>query len=645
LFVITVCAWAIATLFSGCPQSDAEIGPIEKQPEQPGEENVREGTGEHPQEFPTPGAGCPSFYLPNAELAISQENESGAAFELLDSTYSENDLFKFGNSVATITLTGLCVDYQTPRVSLFIDEEVFHVEDGDPVGSTSSVTIDVPLPAHLWSEGEHTLNVLVDLPNDDPISITRDIRVLLNVASLAYDPYGRLWVGTFEFGLLVYSLGADPMDPSDDEAFSIPLRNPSVDYSQEVQLETFVRDSNSALAVAWDPSLEGVWVGTFIDGLFYVAPAETGLGGTLKVRYRIPGCGESIGYPCGEDRFIGDGGVGGQVLQKALANTITAIVPDGGTGLWLGTLEGLVHFDHAGTPLEPTDDSWTVFASEGVYDPNISRLAMDSAGRVWIASFDLADENDDSDSLVVLDPGGTPWYKGDDQWGHFPWLEDMMPNKLYTVAIDPQGLVWVGTTDGLFAVDHGGTPFNPADDQWSHRDANSGLPDNDIGVVVPRADGSLWVGGFDVCEQGTGGGLSLLDLGGSAFGPCSDALSTIDLPADELRQMGAMSPQMDCFPVTYTTDDGLIDADVASLVELPGGQVVIGTFNLLSASAIATTIMEHAPSDLDECVVERTPDPEFDPPTPSTTVGNDGLSVIDQAGTPSDKSDDIIVNL
>ena len=105
-----------------------------------------------------------------------------------------------------------------------------------------------------------------------------------------------------------------------------------------------------------------------------------------------------------------------------------------------------------------------------------------------------------------------------------------------------------------------------------------------------------------------------------------------------------MSPRLDCLQVTYTTDDGLIDADVASLVELPSGEVVIGTFNLLAAPALTATIMEHAPSDLDDCGVGQAADLGV-VTSPSTSVGSDGLSVIDQAGTPADKSDDTIVNL
>ncbi len=494
----------------------------------------------------------------------------------------------------------------------------------------------------------------VKMSDGATLSVEQDFKVLLNVTALTRSPENQLWVGTFEYGLLKYDLGQDQLNPSDDSVEQIDVVPDAIPGSSSTFEASMGLDSNSTLSLLWDESANGLWVGTFFTGFYFVAENSSGKD-TITRRYMPPGCDEIPGFPCSKDRFQGEGGTLDDYFERGLAGTITSMVSDGGTGVWIGTMAGLYHFDHGGTMGVAWDDVWTFFPAEGQYDPNIARLTVDQQGRLWIASFDLIDEVDDDDALVVLDHGSTPWYLADDQWGKFPALTDAMPKKLYTVMVDYQDLVWVGTTDGLFVLDHNGTPLDPADDKWAHRSQESGLPDNDIAVVVSRMDGRLWVGGIDVCEEGDGGGLAILELGGAELGGCAPAKApAVDADTlSEIRRMGAMAPEYDCLATTYSEADGLLDADVTSVIELSPQRVLVGTFNLIGAASIAATIAMNTETDIESC---GEADPAFAGEgttgwtgnwntTVSLSSGNDGLAVIDTGDDPFSKADDTLVNL
>ena len=560
-------------------------------------------------------SGAVTHSTPVITARFSEDLIRGTAFKWLDGAYSSADLYKFGRGRVNVRVCGL--DPSDPLVSLAVTvdgKEAVPLEH-DPSELAGCEDRQFDLGISSLPEGTHVVDISATCAKASAAYRQETFRSLLNVTALTHVLGDTLFVGTFEYGLLTYALGADRLDPADDTATPLALRGPLHDFGA-TEGWGFPGDGNSVLALYWDQEAEGLWVGSLLDGLFFVRPAPDLSGSpVLSARFTLPLCGGDT-YPCGEDRMPGDSGQTGLDLWTRIGNSITAIQGDGGTGVWLGTFEGLVHFDHGGTVAFPQDDIWTVFPSAGLYDANISRIAVDPAGRIWIASFDLADDEGDADMLAVLDPHGTPWYKADDEWGTFPDLAGVLSNKIYTLAIDAQGLVWIGTSEGLFVLDHAGTPMDPSDDQWTQRGMNDGLPDNDIALVVPRSDGSLWVGGMDVCEEGTGGGLALLVP--DPFAPVNDK-----------------------FPVTYTTDDGLLDADVSSLVELPDGPIVVGTFNVMGAASIAAKIGAYGETDL---TGECGPGGQMDGPPPAVS-GSDGLAVIDMKSTPGDKSDDTILNL
>ena len=220
--------------------------------------------------------------------------------------------------------------------------------------------------------------------------------------------------------------------------------------------------------------------------------------------------------------------------------------------------------------------------------------------------------------MTVLDPNSTPDDRSDDRWAHLA-LPGGLGDDALSIAAGPDGYIWIGTSKGLWRLDHAGTPTEPGDDTWQLFDLSTGLPDEDIAALLPRDDGTVWVGTLDPCG-GDGGGLALLD-------------------ARDCR------PYLPCTPiVTYTVEDGLLDDDVTSIVELPGGEVVLGSFNLNGAALVGA--LSGAPGSEDCEPPEASARTLGEPPPPSPTrVGRDGLAIIDPGPSLESKADDALTNL
>lgn len=576
--------------------------------------------GPDPSASGTAGAGPIGGAAPAAGTVAVRYRTSiapGEVGELLGDL-RENDLFKFAENAAIVTarppagaaVTGVRIELDGTLVA----ERRLDAEVG------ASIEVPIQLPTWRWTEGVHPIRYIVDLSNGGRLEGEEEIAVHFNVTAIAADPSDphQLWLGTFEAGAVGYHLGADPIDPDDDRFTA--LGGPGLGLTEVLgpaPADGFeVSTAPPGLIVlSMRAAHGGVYIGTAFRGLAWFAGADTP-DVTADDRFARFQPGHLVGR---EDTWID--------LGWGLAGSVTHIEPEGETGVWLGTLNGLFHLDHGGTPFDPSDDRWTVFEDAGRYDPNIAHLARDAAGYVWLAAFDISQDIDTADgarpardqrnALVVLDPNGTPDRTDDDRWAHLDPPADF-PDDATSLAIDGDR-VWIGTTGGLWLLEHGGTPLDTADDHWQRFDRRTGLADEDIGAVLVRPDGRVWVGSFDVCG-GEGGGLALLD-------PAA-------CPADDW-----------CPPVVeYTVADGLIDDDVSSLHALPGGEIVFGSFNALSAPIIGT--LTGAPR-TDEClprdaaasggVPGALPDP--------TRVGRDGLSVIDLGEATERKSDDAIVNL
>jgi len=537
------------------------------------------------------------------------------------SNISDRDFFKFAQNSVTLEVTPT-PDNAVVSVVLLVDGSFVDERQSTGLEQGFSYLTTFALDTTSLSEGTHSITYRALFSDGSALEESETFRVLLNVTKLLAHDDRVVWMGSFEFGLTAYDLGADPLDPSDDRALpygAIDIQLKAEDTRNSYDTIGHAPGGHATSALALEPS-GGLWYGSLQGGLTFLDDAGTPFDRSDdRYQYFLPS--EHIDTTSGPDDPL---------LVAFRANSVTALLPTG-TGVFLSTFQGLFYLDHNGTPLDSNDDHWTTFTNRK-YDKNISALAADSAGRIWLSSFDLSADATDRNAVTVLDYAGTPENPNDDTWGRFESLTAAMPNKTYTIAVDDQDLKWIGTTDGLFVLDDNHTPFDPSDDAFARWGSDSGLPDNDIAAILPRADGKVWLGSFDLCG-GAGGGLSLLDA--NAVLDASDLACGAGDPGTE-RLCSVLNPRADKLLVNYTLADGLLDSDVSSIVELPNGAVLIGTFNLLGAPVVSELLQLLGDSDLGSCG----PDGNlgFHP-------GQDGLSVIATGSDLMSKEDDQITNL
>ncbi len=254
-----------------------------------------------------------------------------------------------------------------------------------------------------------------------------------------------------------------------------------------------------------------------------------------------------------------------------------AVAPDGGRGVWFGSLVGgLAYLDHAGTPADRSDDRWAVYTPEstgqGLPDPFVYSIVVQTGGLKWIGT--------QKGGLCCLDDGGTPLDMTDDRWMAFaekeglacPWVYRIIPrgttgrwlatwggglqymddrgtpfapeddrwvsfsradglpgDKVRTAALDPSGGMWIATLGGLSYLDFAGTPFDKKDDRWAHFLPADGLPNINVMDVAVLPDGTVWVALW-------GGGLARLNNGGTPLNKGDDQWKTFG-EADGLTEL------------------------------------------------------------------------------------------------------------
>lgn len=175
--------------------------------------------------------------------------------------------------------------------------------------------------------------------------------------------------------------------------------------------------------------------------------------------------------------------------------------------IWLATERGVTLIDHAGQPLRPAGYRFTHFTTaDGLTGNYASALALDAAGRLWVGASRInASGNEDGYGLSVVDLGGTPDDKSDDQVrSYIADTGSLTSNVIRDIAVDPGGVVWVATSYGLNAF---------SADTWTSYLTSNGMPTNEIsGVIVDGA--RLWVA--------TIGGIMLLDHKGTPHTTADD---------------------------------------------------------------------------------------------------------------------------
>ncbi|MGD9047437.1 MAG: MG2 domain-containing protein, partial [Anaerolineae bacterium] len=309
--------------------------------------------------------------------------------------------------------------------------------------------------------------------------------------------------------------------------------------------------------------------------------------------------------------------------DQPLINGVQAIVTEGSRLVWFGTAGGVVVLDHGGTPFEKAGDQWQSYstADSGLTGTNyVHCITIDATGYKWIGTYTEYEPG----ALNVFDDNGTPLIKGDgDRWQDYGTTDGMSNYRVNTIAIDDAGLKWVGTRSRLNVLDDKGDPFDKLDgDEWVIFELADGLPYVTIRDITIDEAGHKWLGTYNSSSQL--GALAVLDDLGTPLNKTDDVWES------------------------FTTTDGLEHAEIYSLM-LPGGdQVWIGTRTGLNA-------LDHGgtPTDKGDDQWQRFTSEDGLVEANVLAIAQDeagrkwlgwggaGLYVLDEGGTPLDKSDDV----
>jgi hypothetical protein len=190
----------------------------------------------------------------------------------------------------------------------------------------------------------------------------------------------------------------------------------------------------------------------------------------------------------------------------SLKDIVTLAADPTGEGVYLGSFGGgLLHLSPNG---------YTIY-KQGILPPaatdpaayNVSGLATDASGNLWIAAYGAAN------NLLVKTPANT--------WISFRSPYAMTGNAISQLLVDDYGLVYMVSPqgNGLFVLDHNNTLENKNDDEWRQYrlGTNQGnLPSDNVFCLAKDKNGSVWVG--------TARGVAIINCSGRAAATDCDAI-------------------------------------------------------------------------------------------------------------------------
>ncbi|MBM3320129.1 MAG: hypothetical protein FJY73_05570 [Candidatus Eisenbacteria bacterium] len=194
---------------------------------------------------------------------------------------------------------------------------------------------------------------------------------------------------------------------------------------------------------------------------------------------------------------------------------------------WIAvTSEGVAALDSAEN--ETAWGGWShengCFGNEG---PSLPVSALDVSigkdGRIWCAT--------EKAYAVAIDYRGTLTNRTDDLCTRYNAPSSPFPsNLIYTVRVDPAGIVWFGTQGGMVRYD-------PLSRQWkvyTAQNTGGGLPDNRVRAIAFDRLGNTWAGTF-------GGGVGVLLRDGDTW------LEPYTLANNQRRGSGLTSNEITSF--------------------------------------------------------------------------------------------------
>ncbi len=281
---------------------------------------------------------------------------------------------------------------------------------------------------------------------------TEDGLAANGILALTSDDEGRVWIGTAA-GLTILDPGGALDDTWDDEV---------VTYDSDSGL---VNDRVNAIAI---DTAGRAWIGcgSYFDGGVNV----------LEI-------GDYLSYR-GDDTW----GTFTPLNSDVPDPYVAAVAIGSNNRVWVGTHGGAARLDHAGSPFDKSDDSWSTFDtsnSELAFD-TVKGIVVDKAQNVWFA---LALEG------VNVRSSSENWYR-------FTQADGLAYDSVYAVTEDRDGNLWFGTDGGgASTLDYGDGIGDKGDDVWRTYGGDT-LLSTHIRAVAEDALGQVWLGTF-------GGGTSV----------------------------------------------------------------------------------------------------------------------------------------
>jgi len=406
----------------------------------------------------------------------------------------------------------------------------------------------------------------------------------VEVTSMAADGSGGLWVGTAQ-GVAVFRDGAWIPIPSEVPASAIVKALPGGDVLIAAANGLSVFHAGKLTKIAPAIALDDI---SFLDRLSHGTLAVASKSALLLM---ANGAAANLTANPILARFT--------VGRELPGSRIESVYADREGCLWVGTNRGLARIAFGATGGPPAVQRMP--ASDPLASNAVVSLLEDREGDIWAgtetaglhilrdARFRILGGSDglssDATTAIVQTTGATTpvvWIgtrdaglnrvsvrpDGTRAIATLTTANGLLSNVILSLALAPDGALWVGTPDGLNRIGNGAiASYTSAD----------GLPDDFIRSVLAAPDGSVWIG--------TRRGLTNLDHGRFVNYTVRDGLGS------DLVGALALTPEGTLWIATlnglsrlnhgklqnYTTADGLSSNVITALAAGSGGSLWIGT--------------------------------------------------------------------
>jgi ligand-binding sensor domain-containing protein/signal transduction histidine kinase len=219
----------------------------------------------------------------------------------------------------------------------------------------------------------------------------------------------------------------------------------------------------------------------------------------------------------GAGLFRLEDGVFRPALDVSFRLEMSALFEDRAGGLWVGTADGLGHFQ---------SNQWQMLTTNnGLTANSVHALAQDRSGDLWIGT----------------ELGGLDRLR-DGQIAAFQQSSGFPSDNISALYMDGDDVLWVGTFgNGLIRL---------RDGRWTHYTTENGLIGNSIDYLIEDDEGFLWIGSNAGLMRASKKELNQFAEGTAHFISCRDYDRRDGLPASECT-LGAQ-------PAACRTPDGLL---------------------------------------------------------------------------------------